>query len=97
MNKYLKTLIIVLLLGMTDTIFAQASYAPAPQYQLQENTVPIFTNNDIISRLQETTLCINPRFTDVVKGYVTTYTIKNRHKTEQMLGRIAMYFPLYEK
>lgn len=40
---------------------------------------------------------VKPRFDNVVRSYINTYTVKNRQRTESMLGRSAMYFPMFEK
>jgi membrane-bound lytic murein transglycosylase D len=62
-----------------------------------ENTIPLYTDEDIRMRLRNIASCVMPRFTDVVKSYIRTYTIKNRDRTERMLGKTVMYFPIYEK
>ena len=60
-------------------------------------SIPLYTDEDIRVRLRNIASCVIPRYTDVVKGYIRTYTIKNRDKTERMLGKTVMYFPIYEK
>lgn len=40
---------------------------------------------------------VKPRFDPAVRSYINTYTVKKRDKTEAMLGRTAIYFPLFEK
>ncbi len=62
-----------------------------------DNTIPLYTDEDIRMRLRNIASCVIPRYTDVVKGYIRTYTIKNRDKTERMLGKAVMYFPIYQK
>ena len=62
-----------------------------------DTTIPLYTDADIRSRLRTIASCVIPRYTDVVKGYIRTYTIRNRDKTERMLGKTIMYFPIYEK
>ena len=56
-----------------------------------------FSDSDVIPRLRATNSAITPRYTDAVKGYLRTYTIKNRAKTERILGKSVMYFPIYEE
>jgi len=72
-------------------ITAQYSVATA------DSTIPLYTDEDIRMRLRNIASCVMPRYTDVVKGYIRTYTIKNRDKTERMLGKAVMYFPIYQK
>jgi membrane-bound lytic murein transglycosylase D len=40
---------------------------------------------------------VPPRYDDIVKSYLTTYTIKKREKAENILGQQVVYFPLFEK
>jgi len=68
-------------------------FAPAPT-----SYIPTYTEEELRSRLKEmTNSVIPPRYTSVVKGYVDTYTIKRRDKTEKMLGRTTIYFPMFEQ
>jgi len=69
------------------------------QYQAKaaDNTIPLFTDEDIRMRLRNIASCVIPRYTDVVKSYIRTYTIKGRDRTERMLGKTVMYFPIFEK
>ena len=77
----------------TGNITAQYSQSVATT----DNTIPLYTDEDIRMRLRNIASCVIPRYTDVVKGYIRTYTIKNRDKTERMLGKAVMYFPIYQK
>ncbi len=71
--------------------------------QYQESDIvttdfPPYTDNDIRERLDKiVNKVVTPRFDAVVKSYINTYTVLKRDKTEAMLGRIVMYFPLFEK
>lgn len=40
---------------------------------------------------------VKPRFDPAVRSYIRTYTIKQRARTEEMLGRTVMYFPMFER
>jgi len=62
-----------------------------------DNTIPLYTDEEIRMRLRNIASCVIPRYTDVVKGYIRTYTIKKRDKTERMLGKTVMYFPIFQK
>ncbi len=71
------------------------------QYQEPEvapSEIHKYSDDDLRERLN---LIVNkvvaPRLDAVVKSYVKTYTVLKRDKTEAMLGRMAMYFPLFEK
>lgn len=55
------------------------------------------SDNEIINRLKQLNLCTSNRFTQEVKGYINGYTIRKREKTEDMLTRTLIYFPIIEK
>ena len=55
------------------------------------------SDNEIINRLKHLNLCTFNRFTQEVKGYINGYTIRKREKTEEMLTRTLIYFPIIEK
>ncbi len=62
------------------------------------NHIPTYTEEELRLRIKQmTSAVVPPRFTSVVKGYIDTYTIKRRDKTEAMLGRRMIYFPMFEK
>ncbi len=73
------------------------------QAQYQETTIssidiPSFSDDEIRARLDKiVNKVVAPRFDGVVKSYINTYTVLKREKTEAMLGRMVMYFPLFEK
>jgi len=61
------------------------------------NHIPTYTEAELRERLKQmTNAVVPPRFTSVVKGYIDTYTLKRRDKTEKMLGRTHIYFPMFE-
>ncbi len=47
-----------------------------------------------VSKLES---CVKPKFNSVLKGYIRTYTVNKRSKSELILGRVLLYFPLFEK
>jgi len=60
--------------------------------------IPTFSDSEIRDRLSRITSSVAPpRFTPAVKSYINTYTVKKRQHTEAMLGRISIYFPMFEK
>ncbi len=40
---------------------------------------------------------VKPQFTPAVRSYIRTYTVKKRDKVEAMLGRTAIYYPLFDR
>lgn len=60
--------------------------------------IPSYTDGELRNRIsQMMSTVIPPRFDNVVKSYINTYTVKKRQRTEGMLGRSVMYFPIFEK
>ena len=64
---------------------------------VEEDVVPFYSDEDVRMRLRKIASCIIPRYTIEVKSYINTYTLKNREKTEAMLGKAVMYFPIFHK
>lgn len=61
------------------------------------NSVPVFSDAVITSRLMQMSSCLTPRINSAVKSYIKTYTVTKRERAEGILGRTAMYFPIFEK
>ncbi|GAB5554133.1 MAG: hypothetical protein Sapg2KO_37240 [Saprospiraceae bacterium] len=40
---------------------------------------------------------VSPRYDNIVKSYLRTYTIRGRDKSERILGRRLIYFPIFEQ
>lgn len=60
--------------------------------------IPTFTEEELVNRVKSMhPAVVTPRFDNVVRSYINTYTVRNRSRTEAMLGRSAIYFPLFEK
>ena len=68
--------------------------ASAPTYTV----VPSYTDQELQVRLQTLSgLAVKPKLDAIVKSYVKTYSMRKRDKTERMLGKMVMYFPIFEK
>lgn len=48
-------------------------------------------------RVQSLNTIVQPKYTTAVEGYIKGYTMRNREKSERILGRAAKYFPMFEK
>jgi len=60
--------------------------------------IPVYTDEEITARLNNlTALAVKPKLDAVVKSYIKTYSVSRRDKTEKMLGKMVMYFPIFEK
>jgi len=94
-SKYLLTLVICCVFGclhaQTNVLYRVNNSYPAT------TVAHTFNDADVIARLQTVQSAVPTRYTDVVKGYLRTYTIKKRSKTEAILGKSVMYFPIYEE
>ena len=94
-SKYLLTLVISCVFGH---IYAQTNVLYRVNTNYPSTTVAHTINEaDVIARLETIQSAVPTRYTAVVKGYLRTYTIKNRAKTETILGKSVMYFPIYEE
>lgn len=61
-------------------------------------TYPEFNEEEIRQRvLNLQSKVIKPRYTPAVKSYLRTYTVNNREKSEQILGKSILYFDLFEQ
>lgn len=48
-------------------------------------------------RVQRLQTIVQSKYTTAVEGYIKGYTLRNREKSERILGRAAKYFPMFEK
>jgi len=63
---------------------------------ITSNTSPILTQSHIKERLQRLDGIIDMRYDPEVKYYLQQYIYQAPHSTEEMLGRAALYFPIFE-
>jgi len=96
MKHYYRTLFLVIILFLNNNLLnGQSTVEPSYAYNV---IIPTFTDGEIRDRLSRLRSAIAPpRFTPAVKSYINTYTVKKRQHTEAMLGRISIYFPMFEK
>ena len=90
------TLILFVVLIFIVDGFSQtpSNYQTAPTYTV----VPSYTDQELQVRLQTlSALAVKPKLDAIVKSYVKTYSMRRRDKTEKMLGKMVMYFPIFEK
>ncbi len=60
--------------------------------------VPTYTDADIQNKVTKLKLSIvEPQYSPVVRSYVRTYAAQKRGKAEAMLGKVGLYFPIFEK
>ncbi|MFK8006515.1 MAG: transglycosylase SLT domain-containing protein [Saprospiraceae bacterium] len=60
--------------------------------------VPVFSDAELEVRVKNlSSLAVTPQLDNIVKSYIKTYSVRKRDRTEKMLGRIVMYFPIFEK
>ncbi len=89
----LNKLIVLLLLTMsffnkTHGQSSTTSYTP----------FPVFSDEELEVRVKNlSSLAVTPQLDNVVKSYIKTYSVRKRDHTEKMLGRLVMYFPIFEK
>lgn len=64
---------------------------------LQANDNPVYDEALVVERLKSIdNPLVENRYNSVVKGYLKGYLIWKREKTERILGRTVLYFPLIE-
>lgn len=71
--------------GMEDVVFSEY------------DAVPIASENEIRKRLSSMRCMIKPVYTSAVHSYIRTYTQSKRDKAANILGKIPMYFPMFER
>lgn len=96
MRHYYFPLFLVIILSLNHSLLkSQSAIQSSYSYGA---IIPTFTDSEIRDRLNRMTSAVAPpRFTPAVKSYINTYTVKKRQHTEAMLGRISIYFPMFEK
>lgn len=63
--------------------------ASGSKYELEEEVI----KSRIDSLKSEV---VSPRYDNIVKSYLRTYTVRGRDKSERILGRRLIYFPIFE-
>lgn len=62
------------------------------------DSAPEFNEQEITARLQKmTNQVIKPRSNSIVQAYIKGYVTWGRDKSERILGRSVLYFPIFEK
>lgn len=84
--------------------FAQTS---VPQYPYDDSQTLAYVESPVSHSYTETEVkeritkmkspIVTMKYTPVVSSYVKTYSLLKRDRTEWMLGRTVMYFPIFEK
>lgn len=102
MKHFTSNLFIVCLLLTLISPPARAG-APAPTIletinPLDSENIPIFSDKEVELHIKQMfSEVVTPRLNPAVKSYIKTYTVKRREKTAAMLGRIKMYFSMFEQ
>lgn len=91
MNLNKLIVLFLLTLSFATQTLSQSSTTP-------HNPVPVFSDAELEVRIKNlSSLAVTPQLDNIVKSYIKTYSVRNRDRTEKMLGRIVMYFPIFEK
>jgi membrane-bound lytic murein transglycosylase D len=91
MNLNKLPLLLLLTLCFVTKTFSQSSTTT-------HSPVPVFSDEELEVRVKNlSSLAVIPQLDNVVKSYIKTYSVRKRDKTEKMLGKIVMYFPIFEK
>lgn len=89
----------VSLLFSQDNTNGQALFVSFNQpVKTTEENIPIFSDEEVEMHIEQMISdVVPPRLNPAVKSYIKTYTVKQRERTASMLGRIAMYFSMFEQ
>jgi membrane-bound lytic murein transglycosylase D len=93
MNRNKLIVPILLTLCFVTEAFSQSSTTT-----YTSNQVPVFSDAELAVRVKNlSSLAVAPQLDNIVKSYIKTYSVRKRDRTEKMLGRVVMYFPIFEK
>jgi len=89
-------------LGMVSLLLFVAvqtgwSHTSALSEKTYKPSVPRFSEEDIIERLENISSVIDINYTYEVGRRIKEYTVTYRKAGEKILGRVDLYFPLFEK
>lgn len=95
MKPYIVTTFFTLFFVFTLQAQVPSEY---PVHHSSVTNIPTYTDQELKERLSKIqSRVVPPQLTSVVKSYINTYTVKKRDKTERMLGKMNVYFPMFEK
>jgi len=86
--------IICFLLGHSVSSIAADS---KPKPKAKKYKVPNYSKSVVKSRMADLDMSIDLPINKDVKNLISSYTVRARPKTEKMLGRAHIYFPIFEK
>ena len=80
---------------------AQSNLQPTPSVAYGapgSSPIPTFTDAELVARIRNMhSPVVRARFDGSVRSYINTYTVKRRERTEALLGRRVMYFPIFDE
>ena len=76
---------------------AKAHFFEALFFSTDPTPAPEYVEEEVRARLSEMPCLVSTRYDRVVEGYITGYVVRHRERTEEILGRTVMYFPLFEE
>ncbi len=63
-----------------------------------EKDIPVYNEEEVMARIAAMDQSIiETKYEDVVKAYIKGYVVRSRRNAEIILGRAAIYFPIFEK
>ncbi len=96
LRKFILLLCLICVAGFN--LKGQSTHQPAPQYYADYHQYVLISDSEITQRLNEMPGGLIPHeFSPALRSYIRTYTVKNRDRTERMLGRQHIFFPIIEK
>lgn len=97
--RQLSVLIAFLCLPLASAFAYDEAMSPRPELvnSLYKNLFIDLTDQELESRIMAVTSLLEPKFTSEVKGFLRVYLSSRPEWTETLLGRTAIYFPIFER
>lgn len=91
------TLGILILLGFSFLSFTDDNNKENAKKESSKKDIPTYSKEEILSRLESQNSPIEIRWNSDIKKSIKDYTVKGRRSAEVILGRSAIYFPVFKE
>lgn len=103
MKQSFNYLMLVLLLMSGISLFAQdtktytlEALEAKKRKELGDHSIPVTTDAQFKERIEKISTRFPMRFNNLVKSHIRAYTERRRRSTATIIGRSAIYFPIFE-
>lgn len=84
-------------LSFTNAVNPKAVIKPKKDKEKTVKKVPTYSKEEILSRLENQNSPVDVRWNTDIKRSIKDYTVKGRRSAEVILGRSAIYFPIFDE